>query len=289
MALRALATFLVAGLSLACASSGDGDGGPARTYGGDRPVTLQVPPDLQDGQRYPLVLILHGHGSSGAGHQLYFQVFQLPALRQAFVLAPDGTRDALGLRFWNMVPEQGSAVDDVAYLGGLLDQVMADWPIDPARVVVLGHSNGAFMAYRLACDRADVVTAIGGLAGADVSGHVACEPARPVSVLHVHGDEDAVVLYEGGSLGPDLDYPGAAASALTWAGYDACDGDATAGSAIDLAHDVAGEETLPHLATGCPAGVAVELWTIQGGSHAPTLAYGAGLRLIDWLLAHPRP
>ena len=41
-------------------------------------------------------------------------------------------------------------------------------------------------------------------------------------------------------------------------------------------------------------GGAVELWTINGGQHAPTFYSGSvasefAPRAIDWLLAHPKP
>jgi hypothetical protein len=43
-----------------------------------------------------------------------------------------------------------------------------------------------------------------------------------------------------------------------------------------------------------PTGGAVELWTIDGGRHEPTFhsgssASGFAPRVIDWLLAHPKP
>ena len=38
--------------------------------------------------------------------------------------------------------------------------------VDPQRIYVVGHSNGGFMSYRLACTRADRIAAIVSLAGA---------------------------------------------------------------------------------------------------------------------------
>ena len=68
----------------------------------------------------------------------------------------------------------------------------------PARhVFVTGMSAGAFMANRLVCDRADLVTAIAPVAGTLGAG--ALRPSRPVSVMAVHGTADPVVPYGGGS------------------------------------------------------------------------------------------
>ena len=38
-----------------------------------------------------------------------------------------------------------------------------------------------------------------------------------------------------------------------------------------------------------PPGGAVELWTINGGSHIPSLSAQFAPLVINWLLAHPKP
>jgi polyhydroxybutyrate depolymerase len=40
----------------------------------------------------------------------------------------------------------------VAYLGAVIDDVAAHYTVDPKRFFVIGHSNGGFMAHRLACE-----------------------------------------------------------------------------------------------------------------------------------------
>ncbi|MFO0584787.1 MAG: alpha/beta hydrolase-fold protein [Anaeromyxobacter sp.] len=297
--LAGLAALGLALAALGACGGGANDPGPGTTdplvYGGDRPVRLQVPASVEPGQKYPLVLLLHGYGAIGVWQQLYFGLGTSTLPGGAFVLAPDGTQDASGSRFWHandvccaFGPAQP---DDVAYLGGLLDAVAAEWPIDPSRVLVLGHSNGAFMAYRLACDRADRITAIAGLAGAasstDGSG---CAPVKPVTVLHVHGTADQTVAYGGGALLPGGPlYPGAVASTEQWASHDGCGTTWTAGAARDLVSNLAGAESTTAAADGCPAGVAVERWTMNGAPHVPALGADFTPQVLGWLAAHPRP
>jgi len=284
----------LASLLSACSGGGSGPDTPADPlrYGGDRPVTLQAPA-IEPGKTYPLVLVLHGYGASGVLQELYFGL-GTGSVPGAFVLAPDGLMDGGGSRFWNASPVccafTASQPDDVAYLGGLLDAVLADWPVDPSRVVVLGHSNGAFMAYRLACDRADRVTAIAGLAGSTTSIDGSdCSPSAPVSVLHVHGTSDQTVAYGGGTLLPGGPaYAGAEASTAQWADHDGCGDTWSAGAALDLERTLAGAETSAAAAEGCPAGIGVERWTIAGGGHIPALASDFSARVLDWLAAHPR-
>jgi polyhydroxybutyrate depolymerase len=52
---------------------------------------------------------------------------------------------------------------------------------------------------------------------------------------------------------------------------------------------VPGLDTVVTRYTNHPPGGAVELWTINGGAHVPTLSSEFSPRVIDWLLAHPKP
>lgn len=263
------------GLLLGAACGGGDD--PAerpRIFGGDRPVTLQVPPQLEDGRAYPLVLILHGYGANGTLQQAFFGLGDLATRGDAFVLAPDGTVDLGGRQFWNADPVccdfGGLAPDDVGYLGGIVDEVIARWPVDPGAVFSIGHSNGGFMSYRLACERADLFAAIVSLAGNAAS--VPCAPARPLGVLHVHGTEDDVIPYAG-----------AAPSVTRWAELDGCTGARAPGADLDLEAGLPGAETRTESTGGCPAGVAVDLWTLEGGGHIPALSGAFATTAWQWL------
>jgi polyhydroxybutyrate depolymerase len=266
----------------------DADTRPPTRYGGDRPVELQ-PPTITEGETYPLIMVLHGYGATGLVQTAFLRLADSPE-KGFFLLAPDGTTDEQGKQFWNASDAccgHPSDVDDVAYLGGVIDAVKADWPVDPSRVYIVGHSNGDFMAYRLACERADVITAIAGIAGGayTVDGSN-CDPANPVSVLHIHGTADEVIPYDGGTV--NAPFPGAIATVSQWAGKDGCADTRTAHDAIDIDSSVGGNETTPETADGCPTGVDVELWTIAGGSHVPGVYATFGDTLRTWLLAHTR-
>jgi polyhydroxybutyrate depolymerase len=262
------------------ACSGDGQSPPARVIGGARPVTLQVPPHLEEGRRYPLALILHGYGADGFVQQAYFGLSNLATRGDAFVLAPDGTVDSGGKQFWNAdsvcCDFDHKNPDDVGYLGGLVDEVIAEWPIDPSAVFSIGHSNGGFMSYRLACDRADLFSAILSLAGDAVQ--VPCAPAHPVSVLHVHGTADDTVPFAG-----------AGSSVGEWATRDGCGATRAPGPSLDLDTGISGAETATAATAGCPAGVAVDLWTIAGGGHIPVFGSTFAAEAWRWLTDHRRP
>lgn len=250
-----------------------------RSFGGARPVTLQVPPQLDDGRDYPLLLILHGYGANGFVQQAYLGLGDLAMRGDALVLAPDGTVDHGGKQFWNAdqvcCDFNRLEPDDVGYLGGIVEDVIASWPVDRRAVFAIGHSNGGFMSYRLACERADLFAAILALAGNAVS--LPCEPARPVSVLHVHGTVDDTVPYAG--AGP---------SVQQWAQLDGCGGALARGDDLDLEAGLAGPETRTESTGGCPPGVAVDLWTLEGGSHIPSLSAAFATSAWQWLTDHRR-
>jgi polyhydroxybutyrate depolymerase len=211
---------------------------------------------------------------------------------------PDGTKNQVDDQFWNATDaccSFGSTVDDVAYITGIIDQVSADRDVDPKRIYVLGHSNGGFMSYRMACELAGRVAAIASLAGATFDDPSKCAPSEPVSVLQVHGTADGTIAFDGGST-PVIDssYPGAVQTVTTWAGYDGCDATPkSTGTTLDLEPNIAGAETSVQEFGGCPSGVAVQLWTVDGGSHIPGIAFPDGSHhltegMIDFLFAHPK-
>jgi polyhydroxybutyrate depolymerase len=271
----------------AVVACGGGDSGPRQMmFGTDaRPAILDVPPAFDDGRDYPLIVALHGYSGNGFQHAAYFGLSQLVDADEALMIAPDGTTDDGGRQFWNADPAccdfGGKNPDDVAYIGKLIDDVIAAWPVDTSRVVLVGHSNGHFMSYRMACERPDVITAIAGLAGAASSMPAACTPARSVNVLHIHGTDDDTVPYAGGNA------QGAEASVQQWVMHDGCTPALTPGATYDLENSIAGNETQA-LAAGCPAGVAVELWRMDGAGHLPNWGPGFRTTLWQWLEDHPR-
>jgi polyhydroxybutyrate depolymerase len=263
----------------------------SRAFGGDRPARVFA----SDGAARGVLLALHGYGDAGTNFAL---ALDLPALarREGFVLvAPDGTPDRRDHRFWNATDACcnffAHPVDDVAYLRGLLAEVGAAYHVDARRRYVLGLSNGAFMAYRLACEAADDIAAIVAIAGTTSSDPARCRPASPVSILHVHGDADRIIDYAGGShvLGVGQgDYPGAVATVLRWAGLDACTGRRVAvPPLLDLVRGF-GPETLVEPVTGCPEGIEVRLLTLRGAPHVPAFTPAFGEWVASWLAAHPK-
>ncbi|MCA9610770.1 MAG: hypothetical protein KC619_34480, partial [Myxococcales bacterium] len=164
-----------------------------------------------------------------------------------------------------------------------VDEVEALAPVRD--VYFFGHSNGGFMSYRMACDHADRITAIGSLAGSGFLTEAECGATQPVSVLQVHGDMDETIDY----LGVTAAYPSAEAMVDRWAARAGCTEEVTAGEALDLDQTIPGAETtVEDHVTGC-SGADASLWTIAGGSHIPDLTSGPfAADLLEWLDRHRR-
>jgi polyhydroxybutyrate depolymerase len=251
-----------------------------------------VPKSYTGAAAVPLVVLLHGYTASGVLQEFYFKLQPLAEARGFLYVHPDGLKDGIGNQFWNGTDAccdlSNKGVDDVAYLTSILDQVQAKYKVDPKRVYFLGHSNGGFMSYRMACERADRVAAIASLAGATFADTSRCKPSEPVSVLQVHGTVDSTIRYTGGQI-QGKPYPSAETTAATWASYNACTPTPAASAAkLDLEAKLDGAESSVSAYAGCKANTAVELWTIERGVHTPALSDSFAPSVIDFLLAHPK-
>jgi polyhydroxybutyrate depolymerase len=261
---------------------------------GGRTVTVFTPVGYDPGTPAPVVMLLHGFRTSGLKQENYMQFGALADEFGFLYLYPDGTENEIPARFWNATGAccdvSGSGVDDSGYLRAVLDETQVLFNVDTARVFVIGHSNGGFMAYRMACDHADLIAAIVSLAGATYATPGDCTPSEPVHTLQIHGTLDDTILYPGGSLSPGFPYPGAVASVETWASYDGCSlvGD-TSPPPLDLDATLAGNETsVTRYATGCNAFGSSELWTIADGLHVPDLSNSFSREVIEHLFAHTK-
>jgi polyhydroxybutyrate depolymerase len=258
-----------------------------------RPYTSVVPAGYDPQKPTPLLLLLHGYSSQGILEDAYFGLSSIVDQRGFLYAYPDGTVDQVGLHFWNADDACcnffGSTVDDVAYLNAVVDDMSARYNVDPRRIFVAGHSNGGFMAHRLACDSAGRFAAAMALAGDVWLDASKCNPSQPIAILQVHGDADQSILYGGGTNGLGKPYPSAHDSVATWAQKNHCSTTTTPGAPMTLDGHLPRDQTAVDRYTGCAPGGAAELWTIHGGTHVPIFVAGWANILYDWLSAHARP
>ncbi len=298
-------------------SGGGGDGGQGGTDVrppdavvveelGERTYSAVLPNGYDPTVPAPLVVMLHGYTDISSNPDVplppeamdaYFGLSDVTRQKGAILAMPLGSEDNLfGKYFWNATDVccdiNNQDTNDIGYLHAVVTDLEAQYAIDPKRIFVVGHSNGGFMANRLACDSAGRFAGIVSLAGMPFLDPADCLASAPIAMLHVHGDADEVVPYAGGEpYGIKYldDAPGAVAAADLWADKNHCASYSEA-DPIDLDVELAGAETTRRVYEGCEANGATELWTIQGGAHSPAFAKPDwSSRIVDFLLAHPKP
>ncbi len=261
----------------------------------DRSVLI-TPVEFVDGET-PLIVSLHGYGGNSADHAAYVPLHQRVNKDGFALLLPNGTLDAQGNRFWNPTDrccESGkTGQDDVAYLTELVEEARKVREFGP--VYFFGYSNGGFMSYHMACKGMPGLRAVASLAGTSYVEDSSCDGAPPVSVLHVHGTSDGVILFEGARSEPDPKgdgdpafYAGAEEMVARWSRRAGCDWPEHPQpyATLDLDQHVPGPETQAFRAgPGCAGGIDIELWMGAGSGHSP--GYGDAFvdALIGWLLS----
>jgi polyhydroxybutyrate depolymerase len=170
-----------------------------------RHYLLHVPPEAVRQGPLPVVIALHGGGTTAIRLKAYAGLDQL-ADRDGFVVVyPEGSGPIeRHLLTWNAgdccVHASERGVDDVGFILDVLRDVARRLPVDRTRVYITGHSNGAMMAYRMAAEVPERIAAIAPVAGAMAVDRFA--PALPVPVLHIHSVNDGQALYMGGVGAP---------------------------------------------------------------------------------------
>lgn len=253
-------------------------------------IPVRVPAGYDAKKPAPLVMLVHGYTGSGEGQERYMKFGELADEYGFLMIAPNGTVEKEGgkNRFWNAgnvcCNFQGSTVDDSAYLLEVIDTVKEQFSVNDRRVYLIGHSNGAYMSHRMAMEHPDTIAAIAGLAGMPSFKLDGPEPERPVHILQIHGTNDRVIRFEGGKIGNNA-YPSARETIDLWAKYNGVPGRARISpKKLDLDKSIEGDETTVTKYRGGRT----ELWTIQDGTHIPTISDTFSRQVIEWLMAHPK-
>jgi polyhydroxybutyrate depolymerase len=159
----------------------------------NRPVLVHVPA-MPEGSEAPLLVVLHGAGSTAARFEAKTGFDQLADEDRFIVVYPDAI--AIGSSTtWNAgrccPPASAARVDDVAFVVALLERLETTYRVDVRRVYAVGHSNGAMLAQRLGCEESLLFAAVASVAGSlELPG---CVPRRAVAMLEIHGTADRQV------------------------------------------------------------------------------------------------
>jgi polyhydroxybutyrate depolymerase len=211
-------------LSALMAGSASGDLKPGRNdvefdhQGRTRTAIIMVPRSaLIPPEGWPLVMMLHGAGGSSKNVFESTGWAEMGAKEGIVTVFPNGTpRDeskpesfSRNPQTWNsgaklsLSSGESSAIakniDDVGFLTELLQRVCHQLKIDPRRIYVAGHSNGAQMAYLFASRRSSMIASVGVMAGHSYADQKPLD--SPVSLIQIVGDHDPFTPIAGGKAG----------------------------------------------------------------------------------------
>jgi polyhydroxybutyrate depolymerase len=145
----------------------------------------------------------------------------------------------------------GRAADELVGL------VQRRYAVDALRTFATGFSNGAFLAYRLACQQARRFLGVASVGGTEVLRR--CHPERPVSVLHIHGPDDLRVQFDGAILRRPRT-PGALELVRRWRVRNHCPSART--------RRQRSPKLLISRTSGCRHGTQVQLVALESFAHA---------------------
>jgi polyhydroxybutyrate depolymerase len=213
-------------------------GGLQRTY-------EVIQPQKPAATKLPVFVFLHGIDADITTEEDRDGLLPLVTDSQAILVYPAGYEES-----WNdgacCTEANAHGVDDLAFLADVVHEAATIPGADPARVYVVGYSDGGKMAYHLICQEPRLVTGAVIIAALPVS---ACPPGAPVPLLQVTGDNDPVNPYQ------DV-----LQQVSGWLVRDTC----TTSSATRTYDTL----TLQSWST-CAQGSRVELATYAGAGHGP--------------------
>lgn len=166
------------------------------------PYRLVAPGSVRSGERYPLVVFLHGageRGSDGASALRHFpDRMATPSMRERYPCFILAVQCPSGLRWmdadWSAAtPPSSTAEPSVPMAGAIaaLRRTVQDHPIDQARIYLTGLSMGGYGAWDLAARHPEWFAAAVPVCGGGDPSTAARLAALPIRA--VHGVRDTVV------------------------------------------------------------------------------------------------
>jgi len=253
-------------------------GGLKRTY------LTYIPRGLVKGA--PLVVVMHGSGENSAQIRIDTGYgFERLADEHGFAIAyPDAyTFD------WNDCSKVGDFsvngvnIDDVGFVGAMIDKLITEIGVDQSRVFATGVSAGGSMSIRLALETPSRFHAIAAVsANVPTPENFKCKPVKQgISVMIMNGTKDPLVPFGGGEanlLG--LFYKGGNLRSSRESGQYFADLNNIAGTPETKQTPVADGVNVEQVFWRNDSKAEVELVAIHGGGHGIPQPYWRRPRLL---------
>ena len=238
-----------------------------------RSYLLYVPSSYDGTNPVPLVVVFHGGQSTPENASERFGVSEKAEEEGFIVVYPDASwimynvwNIGLGWYTKNLFREiMRWWIDEVGFTKKIIAQTQKDYNIDPDRIYLAGHSNGAMMAYYFGVLHSDIIAAIASNGGC-IGGHIQDfemvmipEPDNPVSIAIFHGELDQLIPYYGGWNVNNKFFCTSVAEAVPfWVENNGCDPDPVT--------ETIGNVTID-LYSGGEAGTEIIVYTVHNKGH----------------------
>jgi polyhydroxybutyrate depolymerase len=204
--------------------------------------------------RLPALVVLHGINAAVDYEEQRDGLVPVAAQGQAILVYPAGYGQS-----WNAGvccdPAMSNNVDDVGFIDQVIQQVADDPQVDPARISLVGFSNGGRMAFQVDCAQPGLVTTVIAVLAVPVA---PCATSTPVSLLQIATADDPEVPYDAGT-GADVGLTAVSDVVAAWRVRDGCSDSTTANSTAG--------QVVTATWGGCRWGAQIELATYSSGGH----------------------
>lgn len=168
--------------------------------GTPRDFRYYVPDSFSTRQPIRLTFLLHGLTWTGPDVLgTYIDLLAPEASRcNSLIIAPTALYGHWNDRLGGSFPPTDT-VDDVKFIQSIADHFSAIYPVCEPSYCIIGISNGAMMAYRMACDLPEKINAIApfiAMQGAEAASTTRSSP--PVPVFITNGTLDPIMKWDGG-------------------------------------------------------------------------------------------
>src|SRR5437867_3820686 len=277
--------FVYTPLSAVPRLSGTLTKGTITVAGLTRTYSTYVPLELPKGA--PLVVVMHGAGENGARMRVETGYgFERLADEHGFAVVYPNAYEG----YWDVctiaedVSANGLNIDDVGFLMRMVDKLVSEISIDPARVFAAGSSRGGFMAFRLALEAPSRFRAVAAVsANVPSPENFKCKPKRQgtPSVMIMNGTDDPLVPFDGGSVSLfGLFYRLGKVRSSAESGQYFADLNHITGAPERKETQVAGGVRVEQVLWRNNSNVEVELVAIHGGGHGIPQPYRRHPRLL---------
>lgn len=167
---------------------------------GDRLYRIHIPSDRSPDAGLPALVFAHGYRGTAAGVMKNRSLLNWANQEGVAIIAAQSDGPGWNLPYGPRTFDSDGALEE-AYFDAVVSDAAARFRLDLSRTFMSGFSAGGMVTWHIACNRPDLFAGF-----IPIAGTFWLKPpedcSKPIkSLLHIHGDKDAVVPFTGREIG----------------------------------------------------------------------------------------